>query len=247
MRSLYTCCHCSATVGRKRQGRDKGDDDKRQGAHSRPTPDCMLHHNATACSRRQGVETDKETKSPDLLQAQRPQQPSMSRIIVDAENACSYFEHLVEYQVAVCRECRHGVVPSHIESHLQRVHKVEYKEAGRVAEAVGGWTGLVHYASEVQMPSAVAATVAQLPIYADGLLCRLEPGCCSRVVRSAEAMKKHWREVHDWSVAGRRGRSSRVARQRIQRRSIEEYRAVHCQRLFVQGPSSQYFEDEVNP
>jgi hypothetical protein len=165
----------------------------------------------------------------------------MSRIIVDPENACSYFEHLVEYQVAVCRECRHGVFPSHIESHLQRVHKVEYKEAGRVADEVGGWAGLLHYASEVQMSSVVAEPVAQLPIYADGLLCRLEPDCCSKVFRSAEAMKKHWREAHDWSVAGKRGRPSRVAKQRIQR-NIEGYRAVHCQRLFVQGPGSQYFE-----
>lgn len=54
---------------------------------------------------------------------------------VDAHDACAFFEHLVEYQVAVCRECRHGVVPSHMESHLRQMHKVEHKVAERVAEA----------------------------------------------------------------------------------------------------------------
>jgi hypothetical protein len=31
-----------------------------------------------------------------------------------------YFEHLVEYAVAVGKECRHGILPSYLESYLQR-------------------------------------------------------------------------------------------------------------------------------
>ncbi|KAK7177381.1 hypothetical protein PSPO01_16574 [Paraphaeosphaeria sporulosa] len=34
-----------------------------------------------------------------------------------------YFEHLTEYQVAVCRECRYAVWPDQIEGHLQKLHK----------------------------------------------------------------------------------------------------------------------------
>jgi uncharacterized C2H2 Zn-finger protein len=165
----------------------------------------------------------------------------MDQISVDAGDACSYFEHVMEYRVAVCRECRYGVLPNHIERHLQHVHKVEHKEAERVAKAAREWV-LVEYASEVQVPSQIVKSIAQLPVFADGLLCRLGPGRCSKVFRSAEVMRKHWQKTHDWSTAGKGGHPSRVARQRIQRRHQEGCRAVHCQRLFVQGQGSQYFE-----
>jgi hypothetical protein len=115
---------------------------------------------------------------------------------VDAGDACSYFEHVMEYQVAVCRECRHGVLPSHIERHLQHVHKVEHKEAERVAKAARGWV-LAEYASEVQVPSQIVQSITQLPVFADGLLCRLGPDRCSKIFRSAEVMRKHLQKTHD--------------------------------------------------
>ncbi|KAF2820469.1 hypothetical protein CC86DRAFT_411773 [Ophiobolus disseminans] len=76
-----------------------------------------------------------------------------------------HFEHLAEYFIAICKECRHGVLPGHIKSHLQRAHKVKQKQAEDIAER-----------KEIQL--------------------RVDKGC----------------------------------------------RRVHCQRLFVQGPGSQYFE-----
>jgi hypothetical protein len=47
-----------------------------------------------------------------------------------------YFEHLAEYSIAICKECRHGVLPSYIKNHLQRAHKVKYKQAEDIAERV---------------------------------------------------------------------------------------------------------------
>ncbi|KAF1828979.1 hypothetical protein BDW02DRAFT_511036, partial [Decorospora gaudefroyi] len=48
-----------------------------------------------------------------------------------------YFKHLAKYAVAVCKECRHSVLPSYIESHLQRIHRIKQKQARRVANSVG--------------------------------------------------------------------------------------------------------------
>ncbi|KAG9375898.1 hypothetical protein A1F94_013642, partial [Pyrenophora tritici-repentis] len=45
-----------------------------------------------------------------------------------------HFEHLVEYALAVCRECQHGVLPSHIKSHVQRAHPAKRKQAKAIAE-----------------------------------------------------------------------------------------------------------------
>jgi hypothetical protein len=153
-----------------------------------------------------------------------------------------YFEHLAEYSIAICKRCRHGVLPSHVKSHLQRAHKVKHKQAEEIADGVYTWFGLIEYASELQEPSQVVPPISQLPVYSDGLVCQLDTAHCSKVLRSVEAMKKHWREVHSWSVASKGGRPSKVAQKEVEMRRKEGCRRIHCQRLFVQGPGSQYFE-----
>ena len=55
-------------------------------------------------------------------------------------------------------------------------------------------------------------------------------------------MKNYWREVHDWSVGSKGGHLSLAAQNEIQLRIDKGCRRVHCQRLLIQGPGSQYFE-----
>jgi hypothetical protein len=153
-----------------------------------------------------------------------------------------YFEHLVAYALAVCKECRHGVLPSQVKSHLQRAHRVKGKQAELVADEVSSWAGLVEYASELEVPSQVIQAIQQLPVYVDGLMCRIDPDRCCQIFRSAHAIKNHWREVHDWSVAGKGGRPSRVEQKKIRDRISKSCKTVHCQRLLVQGQGSQYFQ-----
>ncbi|KAF2828297.1 hypothetical protein CC86DRAFT_288972, partial [Ophiobolus disseminans] len=50
---------------------------------------------------------------------------------------CEYFEHVAQYQIAVCKRCRHGVILSQIQGHLQRVHRVKLQQAEEIAERVG--------------------------------------------------------------------------------------------------------------
>jgi hypothetical protein len=61
-----------------------------------------------------------------------------TRINAMAEAALEFqhFEYLAEYSIAICKECRHGVLPSHIKSHLQYAHKVKQKQAEDIAERV---------------------------------------------------------------------------------------------------------------
>jgi hypothetical protein len=58
---------------------------------------------------------------------------------------CQYFEHVPEYSVAACRECRYAVWPDQIEGHLQEQHKVSCKKAKAVGEEVRTWARLVQY------------------------------------------------------------------------------------------------------
>jgi hypothetical protein len=75
-----------------------------------------------------------------------------------------HFEHLAAYSIAICKECRHGVLPGHIKSHLQRAYKVKQKQAEDIAERVCSWPGLIEYASELQEPSQVIPPISQLPV-----------------------------------------------------------------------------------
>jgi hypothetical protein len=73
--------------------------------------------------------------------------------ITESSVTDKYFEHLVAYALAVCKECRHGVLPSQIKSHLQRAHRVKGQQAEIVADEVSSWAGLIEYASELEVPS----------------------------------------------------------------------------------------------
>src|SRR4051812_34506091 len=153
------------------------------------------------------------------------------------------FEHLAEHQLAICKECRHAIWPDQIEGHLQgKHHKIDRQKAIIIAERVRQWPGLVRYSSEMEVPVRVERPIKQLPLYQDGLLCQFDPNRCHYVCRDIKTMKKHWRESHQWSVGEKRGRPSRVREKGVERQVEESYKAVHCQRLFVQGRGSQYFE-----
>ncbi|KAJ4405824.1 hypothetical protein N0V91_004933 [Didymella pomorum] len=83
--------------------------------------------------------------------------------MAESSIASQHFEHLAEYALAVCRECRHGVLLSQIKSHVQRSHHVIRKEAELIADEVRNWAGLSEYASELNVPSQVIEPIQQLP------------------------------------------------------------------------------------
>ncbi|CAE7222418.1 DUF3505 domain containing protein [Pyrenophora teres f. teres] len=156
---------------------------------------------------------------------------------------CQYFEHVPEHSVAACRECRYAVWPDQIEGHLQKQHKVSYKEAEAVGQQVRSWAGLVQYPSELEVPTGAPKPVRQLRVYTDGMLCQFNSSCCYYVARSKEAIRKHWRKDHQgWSAGKKRGRPSRTRQKSVQAHMDKGYRLVHCQRLFSSRHGSQYFE-----
>ena len=58
--------------------------------------------------------------------------------------AHQHFQHLHDWQLAVCRECRIAIWPDYIQSYLQGgQHRLPYREAQAVADEVHLWPGLV--------------------------------------------------------------------------------------------------------
>ncbi|PWO19973.1 RNA-binding protein (RRM domain), partial [Pyrenophora tritici-repentis] len=82
-------------------------------------------------------------------------------------------------------------------------------------------------------------------------MCQVDPNHCHRIFRKPEGIRKHWRDVHSWSAAGKGGHPTREKQKEIQERISQHCKKVHCQRLLVQGQGSQYFQvhepDENNP
>jgi hypothetical protein len=91
--------------------------------------------------------------------------------MAESSIAGEHFKHVVEYALAVCKECRHSVLPSQVKSHVQRAHPAKRRQAKAIAEEVSGWAGLIQYASELEVPSQVIKPIRQLPVYKDGLMC----------------------------------------------------------------------------
>jgi hypothetical protein len=56
--------------------------------------------------------------------------------MAESSVAGEHFEHLVEYALAVCKECRHGVLPSQIKSYVQRSYHAKRKKAELIADEV---------------------------------------------------------------------------------------------------------------
>ena len=56
-----------------------------------------------------------------------------------------YFTHLPDFQVIICKECQHAVLPSHINAHFaaKPQHGLGKKERERIAEEVAEINGLI--------------------------------------------------------------------------------------------------------
>ena len=157
------------------------------------------------------------------------------------QEAEKHFQHLVAFRLATCRECRHGVWPDQIEGHMQRKHRASRKVAEEVGKGVRTWPGLIQYPSELELPGCAIQASNQLALYPDGLLCRLEASC-RQIYRSKRAIKEHWRQSHAWSVGKGKGGSGKFKEAEMDTRFSQGCRQVYCQRFFIQGPKSQYFE-----
>jgi hypothetical protein len=204
----------------------------------------VILHQETFQFERSFADRSNQEHNPATAHANPKTHPNMS----STSPACQFFEHLAEYRVAVCRECRYAVWPDQIAGHLQKQHKKPRREAEAVGESIRSWPGLIQYPSELDAPSSVVQPVPQLPVYADGLLCQLDPGRCQLVFRSNKALKEYWRKAHaGWSAGKKRGRPSQARGKAIQAQMEEGCRRVYCQQLFGSRHRSQYFEVQSAP
>lgn len=157
--------------------------------------------------------------------------------------APEYFNHLIEWQVVICKQCQHAVWPEEVRGHLQgKQHRISRKEADAVADEIEQWPGIIHYRGEFNVPSRIDEPIPELPLYTDGFQCRLDTARCSYICRDEKTLKKHWHIEHNWSIRQKRGGSVPDRKKANKRRFQQGARRVYCQRFFPSRHGSQYFE-----
>jgi hypothetical protein len=109
-------------------------------------------------------------------------------------------QYLPEYQVLICKSCRHALQPDHIATHFRsKEHRMSREESRRMAAACRQWPLLDSYTQPI-MPTSVVHPIDHLPIFRDGLACQH----CRYVCRSKEVMKRHQRRDHGLKSGRRR-------------------------------------------
>lgn len=146
------------------------------------------------------------------------------------------FSYLEDYQTWVCVPCGAGIKPKHHLAYLTRLHKDHphlgsSKKAFIVAKELLQKAPIDPNSPCFKAPRAGMTALPYLPVH-NGVSCLK----CPYVSASEETMPHHYGKSHPEGKR-RRGRPAKTAESIALR-----WKSVSCQRLFVSGYKSQYFE-----
>ena len=72
--------------------------------------------------------------------------------------ASSHFQHLTQWEVVVCKECRYAVWPRQVVGHLtNRQHRMPRKQAVGISDEIEQWHGIAQFSGEFKIPKYVEA------------------------------------------------------------------------------------------
>jgi hypothetical protein len=153
------------------------------------------------------------------------------------------FIYLPEFQIIVCKECKYAVLPIYIDTHFTtKPHNLSKKEWQEIAEEVEKIDRLIDdeetlRQSKFTFPPAMSQPIAALEkAKKNGLQCT----ACQYVCCTLQGMWIHQWEDHQWKSKQKGGWPKKKASDRNQQ---VLWRAdVQCQRFFIQGHKSGYFE-----
>jgi RecQ family ATP-dependent DNA helicase len=160
-----------------------------------------------------------------------------------------YFTHLPDFQVIICKECQHAVLPSHIDAHFvaKPQHGLEKDERRRIAEEIAEVDGLIGNEEtlrrcEFPFPPPTSKPITVLAEPMKGYIqCTFETAgkVCQYICGTIRRMQEHCREEHEWKNKNKGGRPKKRS---SKNQEVPWRTGVHCQRFFIQGPKSGYFE-----
>jgi hypothetical protein len=105
--------------------------------------------------------------------------------------AADYFLHVLEYKVAICRNCCYAIWFDRIPNHLKEIHSgLTTKERLSIVEDLGNWLALAVFGEDVALPQVIERPIEGLRIFSNGKQCRLDPDKCVFSCRSMKSLEK---------------------------------------------------------
>jgi hypothetical protein len=159
------------------------------------------------------------------------------------------FIHLPEFRVIICKECKYVVLPSHINTHFAgKPYNLDVSERRRIADEVAEVNRLITNEevlrrSEFPFPAATSKPIEGLATPKRGMLqCTFEDirGVCRYICSTTSQIRAHYSQEHGWKSTRKGGRPKKHIRHPTN--STPWRTDVSCQRFFIQGPKSNYFE-----
>lgn len=155
------------------------------------------------------------------------------------------FVHFPSQRVVVCSQCKHAVLPSHINTHLrdEDKHNMPQEDRTRIIEQVQAIEGLITDQAELHQLVLLLASSPPIPELqpprTNGMQCQLQDEAqrpCRFIICNEDEIRKHCRKKHGW-VNKQKGRPKAGTEQDFPWRA-----RVYCQHFFVRGPGAQFFE-----
>ena len=120
-----------------------------------------------------------------------------------------WFQHLPQYWIIICVNCRTAIVPDHVAAHLRRNRAgVSKEEQQQVQRYVDKLENVARDVANVQFPRPEEPPCSEIPIQRDGLRCtnKSEDGQqCKHVVETVRKIQAHCKEAHGWQNEQKRG------------------------------------------
>ena len=101
------------------------------------------------------------------------------------------FQHLLEYQVIVCKKCKYAIVLAQVDGHIQKQHlSIIKEERASIVETVVVSPNIAKTPEYIRIPSGVEAAIKGLLMYYNALRCIYETasGVCNYVCRTKTGM-----------------------------------------------------------
>lgn len=152
------------------------------------------------------------------------------------------FSALPGLKVLICRSCQYGVRPVELENHLKKQHQLPHGDVVAIVQAIQQWPQIAQDSSAIQIPTVLNDPLPILPCHSNGFLCQRGAEPCCFIASNLDSLRKHWRQVHQWSQQTRRGRLPLAERARSEAALQQSYRTVSWQQVFPSGRGSHYIQ-----
>ena len=149
-----------------------------------------------------------------------------------------------QFRVPICRQCKHGVWPRQIQAHCQgRSHRWNRARSIQIQTEICQWPNIIHEINQLPGIDPKPPIDPQLRVYNNGFKCIAQTDQCEFICCTEKTMKNHLTQNHP-NIRGKRGARTKLQRQQPRKKW---WCSVVCQRLFIQGPGSHYFEVQPPP